>query len=90
MAVFEDEKRLNNIFRRIMSNEKICSKYDVSPGEYYSISQGKKSNKLMIKVLATSLQDIQKNMRSKGNNANELDVEEMKTIYRKIALLVTE
>jgi len=98
MAVFREDIILDNIFKEIMSDEEFCKLFPVAEGEYKNISQGLKSNNKLIVALATALKDIDKTilrhhglgrMDSQKDGLDYLSTDEMKTIYRKIALLIT-
>jgi len=98
MAVYKDDIRLDNIFREIMSDKEFCQLFPVEPGEYKNIAQGKKSNNKLIVALATALKDIDLtiikhhstgSLENKKNGVDYLEKNEMQTIYRKIALMLT-
>lgn len=98
MAVFRDDIILDNIFKEIMSDEEFCKLFPVTEGEYKNIAQGLKSNNKLIVALATALKDIDRTIAkhhgsgSTGTKIDGLDFlnpDEKKTIYTKMALLIT-
>lgn len=98
MAVFKEDIILDNIFKEIMSDKEFCQLFPVTAGEYKNIAQGLKSKNKLIVALATSLKDIDStilkhhisgSLENRKEGLDFLGKEEMKTIYRKIALLVT-
>lgn len=98
MAVFRDDIILDNIFKEIMSDEEFCKLFPVTEGEYKNIAHGLKSRNKLIVALATALKDIDKTIAkhhgsgrtdNKKDGLDYLNIDEKKTIYRKIALLIT-
>ena len=98
MAVFRDDIILDNIFKEIMSDEEFCKLFPVTEGNYKNIAQGLKSDNKLIVALATALKDIDRTIArhhgsgsidNKKDGVDYLSLEEKKTIYRKIALLIT-
>ncbi len=98
MATFKEDIILDNIFKEIMSDEDFCNLFPVTKGEYKNIAQGMKSDNKLIVALATALKEIDRTIarhHGSGNTDNKIDgldylnPDEKKTIYRKIALLIT-
>lgn len=98
MAVFKDDIILDNIFKEIMSDEEFCKLFPVVEGEYKNIAQGIKSDNKLIAALATALKDIDRTIAkhhgsgsidTKKDGLDYLSPDEKKTIYRKIAVLIT-
>ena len=98
MATFKEDIILDNIFKEIMSDEEFCNLFPVTKGEYKNLAQGLKSDNKLIVALATALKDIDRTIakhHGSGNTDNKKDgldylsPDEKKTIYRKIALLIT-
>ena len=98
MATFKEDIVLDNIFKEIMSDEEFCNLFPVTKGEYKNIAQGVKSNNKLIAALAIALKDIEVtllkhhdtgNVNNKMEGLDYLSIEEKKTMYRKMALLIT-
>lgn len=99
MARQNSDRRLDNIFKEIMSDEEFCSLFPVGKDEYTNIAQGLNSDNKMIVALATLLKDVDTTINkhhkngsldNKKDGIDQLEKGEQDSIYRKIAIIVTE
>ena len=52
--------KIDNIFRKVISDANLREQYNIDPDEYQNISQGLKSYNLYVKCIATIIQSIDK------------------------------
>lgn len=98
MDSFEERKRLDNTFSRLMSDPSFCKKFDIQPGMFKNIAQGLASENKYISALALTIKEINnalvkreaKLQVSDASEFKKLEESEKKTLYRKIVMRITQ